>query len=176
MHSAALADPLNPFSKGIKAIKQNRRRTEVDEEVAAQLEWQGSLYFDPQIGPFVPGVNLEAMLKESAKRWRKGKDIERGVFVPEEKVQLGYDGPRDLDKLKLDPRFRDVRPARMPSTGARVIRVRPKFPEPWTLAFTVSFEETLIEAATLREIMERAGREIGLGDWRPRYGIFEVTS
>lgn len=176
MHAAALADPLNPYSKQIKAIKANRRRTDADEELAAQLEWEGGLYYDTEdgLGPYIPGVNLEAVIKESARKWRKGKDVERGVMVTEEKVRLDYKGPRELAELKADGHFRDVRSARMPSTGARVIRARPRFSEPWTLTFTVEFDPRTIEKKDLLAILERAGEDIGLGDWRPRYGTFAV--
>lgn len=174
MHSAALADPLNEHARSIKAIKKNRKRTEADEEAAAIEEWLGGLYFDEKLGPYVPGINIEAMIKESARKWRKGKDIERGVMVLTEMVPLDYRGPRALAQLQADARFRDARSARMPSTGSRVMRVRPRF-ESWALSFTVDFEPKLIERRDLVDIMHRAGEEIGLGDWRPRYGVFVVT-
>lgn len=174
MHSAALADPLNEHARAIKAIKANRKRTETDEERAAIEEWLGGLYYDEKVGPFIPGINIEALIKESAKKWRKGKDIERGVMVLEETVPLEYNGPRALAKLQEDHRFRDARSARMPSTGSRVMRVRPRF-EQWGLSFAVDFEPKLIERRDLIDIMHRAGEEIGLGDWRPRYGVFVVT-
>jgi len=172
MHSARLADPLDAISRQIKAIKKDRRRTEADEELAALLEWEAGLYYSDELGPYIPSENLESMLKESARKWRKGKDIERGVMVPVD-AAIQYDGPRALAELKELPQFRDTRSARMPSTGSRVVRCRPRFPE-WSLTFSVQFDPRIIEEQDLREIVERAGEEIGLGDWRPRYGAFEI--
>lgn len=57
---------------------------------------------------------------------------------------------------------------------ARVIRWRPRFND-WKMAFTISIiDEDNIPVSTLKDILERAGT-IGIGDYRPRFGRFQVT-
>jgi hypothetical protein len=56
---------------------------------------------------------------------------------------------------------------------------RPRIPH-WELAFTVKFDETRkVDQKTLLELVEVAGNQVGLGDWRPakrgRFGRFSVT-
>lgn len=171
MHSARLSDPLNDDARRVKEIKAKRKRTEADEEAAALLEWQAGMYHDPDVGPFIPGQNIEAMLKQAARIMRKGKDVERAILVTDAMIPLLYDGPRDLAGLKSDVRFRHSCSARMPSTGARVWRVRAIFPE-WEAEGNLILDDMLLDYRDLQSIILRAGGEIGLGDWRPRYGAF----
>jgi hypothetical protein len=65
-----------------------------------------------------------------------------------------------------------------PSTRGRNLLHRPMLKE-WALDFEVSFDEEQIPASILKEIFDRAGRTVGIGDWRPakkgRFGKFQVT-
>ena len=38
----------------------------------------------------------------------------------------------------------------------------------------MEFDEGLVKAEDMRGILELGGRTIGIGDWRPKYGRFEV--
>jgi hypothetical protein len=54
---------------------------------------------------------------------------------------------------------------------------RPRIPE-WEAMFTVKFDES-IDMSKLEELVKVAGRQLGLGDWRPakkgRFGRFVIT-
>jgi len=57
---------------------------------------------------------------------------------------------------------------------ARVVRWRPKFNE-WKLRLQlIIINEDLISVAALKDIMEASGM-LGIGDYRPRFGRFQVT-
>lgn len=58
--------------------------------------------------------------------------------------------------------------------AARVPRCRPRFDE-WKLKFTLSVTDDRVPPAVLKSILEEAGRSQGVGDYRPRYGLFEIT-
>ena len=66
-----------------------------------------------------------------------------------------------------------------PSTKGRNMLHRPMLKE-WDLDFKVTFDEEQVSASILKEIFERAGKFVGLGDWRPakkgRFGKFQVVS
>jgi hypothetical protein len=56
---------------------------------------------------------------------------------------------------------------------------RPRIPK-WELAFTVKFDDKRnVDEKTLQSLVETAGRQVGLGDWRPakrgRFGRFTVV-
>lgn len=57
---------------------------------------------------------------------------------------------------------------------SRVIRWRPRFND-WALSFRISIiDDENISPITLKEILEKAG-QLGIGDYRPRFGRFMVT-
>ncbi len=66
-----------------------------------------------------------------------------------------------------------------PTTKGRNMLHRPMLKE-WELDFEVTFDEDQIPSSVLKEVFERAGRIVGIGDWRPakkgRFGKFQVTS
>lgn len=58
---------------------------------------------------------------------------------------------------------------------ARVIRCRPRFDQ-WELAFLIYIRDNRIDPLILEEILVSAGQYVGIGDYRPRFGLFEVLS
>ena len=66
-----------------------------------------------------------------------------------------------------------------PTTKGRNILHRPQFNK-WEVEFEVTFEESQIEVHVMKELLEIAGKFVGIGDWRPekkgRFGKFQVTS
>lgn len=72
----------------------------------------------------------------------------------------------------------DTRPVRIPSTGGRILAHRPCFND-WALTFTAILDDEIISMGLLREIIDAAGKRIGLGDFRPAckgpFGKFVVT-
>lgn len=172
MRSDRLADPTNDFTKAIKNISNKRKKTEDDHAEIAALEWRGSLYHDAENGIHVPGFNVHAALYQAAKMHKMGPRVKGGVIVQESTVPLNFDGPKDPDKLYADKRFVDIRTVGV--SGKRVARCRPIFSD-WSLRFTVLFDEGTLQTSDLDRLLEDAGRLIGLGDYRPRFGRFEVV-
>lgn len=68
---------------------------------------------------------------------------------------------------------------RIPSTGGRILCHRPCFHD-WKLSFTIDLDTDIIGVKLLREILDAAGKRIGLGDFRPAckgpFGKFVVTN
>ena len=58
---------------------------------------------------------------------------------------------------------------------ARISRCRPRFDD-WDLKFQIKITDDRIEPLTLKSILENAGLYVGIGDYRPRYGLFEIVS
>lgn len=154
----------------MKEISSKRAKTDADFEELARLEFFGGLYLT-QDGPVVPAEALTACIIEGAKKERKGKVAATGVFVTEHAC-LEYDGPRAAEKLWKDERFRHQSLVRIQRN--RVLRTRPIFND-WAIVFTAEYEDRVVNSnKALDRWIEVAGREVGLLDWRPRYGRFNV--
>ena len=61
------------------------------------------------------------------------------------------------------------------STGGSIMRTRPIFPE-WTLDFTLAYADDVISKDEVERALSDAGRLVGLCDWRPKFGRFQVVS
>lgn len=171
MHNGQLADPLSPFARAIKTVSARRTKTEADHEELAKLEFLGSLYVTDNM-PCLPGEMIEACLMHGARRSKQGKQAAAGLLSDGNHV-LQYPGPITPDELWADERFR-LRAAVRVGTG-RVMRTRPIFRD-WSAVVVVEFNDALVNASDVLKWAEVAGAEIGLGDWRPRFGRFAVQA
>lgn len=171
MHNAQLANPLNEYAQQIKALTSKRTKTEDDYAQIMKLEFLAGLYYDKKTGVHLPGEMIDAAIRNGAKTLRKGMDIRRGVQCQEFKVPLEYDGPKDPEKL-YTAGFADIRRCSV-NKGSSTMRCRPYFTA-WRCAFTLQYDPEIISPADLRLCADLAGQRACLGDYRPRYGRFEV--
>ena len=167
MHNGRLIDPLDPHAKAIAQIAGKRRKTESDNLRLAELEYLGSLYL--QGGePCLPAEMLEAALIKVAQSERRGPKAKAGLVVRDD-LRLTYDGPKDPHALWADDRFRLRSAVRI--GASRIMRTRPMFPE-WSAELVVDFIPALLNPQDVRSFVVTAGEQVGLGDWRPRFGRF----
>ena len=170
MHNGQLADPLNKTVKAIKLITAKRKKTDADQEEISRLEFLGGLYLNEQ-GPVIPVLVMEAALINGAKKSKEGMQAKAGLFCPEHAV-LNYTGPRKPDDLWEDETFRFSVAVRVGQ--AKVMRMRPIFNE-WSTLLKVSYEDSIVNKSRVDEWVFAAGTQVGLGEWRPRYGRFSVN-
>jgi len=172
MHNGALADPRYEYTRKIKAISSKRMKTDADYEEMARLEWFGGLYlFNGE--PCVPSYVLEAMLigrGGAARKQKKGKEAAAGLFVVQD-FPLEYEGPRDPKELWKLEQFRLVAPVKVQTS--RIMRTRPLFAE-WAFTAEVTHNPELVNEDEVVHWMQIAGEQVGLMDWRPKYGRFSV--
>jgi hypothetical protein len=171
MHNGQLADPMNAFSRALKAITGKRSKTDADYEEMARIEFLGGLYMG-KTGPVIPPQNVRGMLIHAARKRKEGKLCEAGVFILQNS-ELEYDGPRNADALWEDESFRDR--AIVVVGRNRVARTRPIFNE-WVAKVKVTYDDDVLNEGQLDEWFSIAGSIIGQGDYRPLYGRFEVVS
>jgi hypothetical protein len=170
MHNIQLADPLNPIARQMKTISSKRRKTDEDYQALADLEFVGGLYVNAT-GPYIPGQNLEKSIIEGGKITRNGRQVERALFVTENEIPLLYRGPRDVPGLSADPTFRSSMAVKVGTS--RVMRCRPIFQQ-WSLSTEAELDTELLNMEDFKAIATSAGRVVGLGDYRPRFGRFEI--
>lgn len=169
-HNGQTADPLNRWSKAIKAISGKRKKTDADYEELARIEFLAGLYMNTE-GPIIPNTIIDALTVRAAMKQKEGPVAKSGVFCLDH-ARLDYDGPRTADTLWADERFRFACSVRVGQ--ARVMRMRPRFDE-WSATIALNIEDTLVNPAQVDKWMEIAGTQVGIGDWRPQYGRFTAT-
>lgn len=168
MHNGLLADHENAFAIELSKVSKGKAK---DYTKAAEIEWLGSLYTDAKGEPCIPVDVILAVVIEGAKAYKLGKSAKAGVYdVPgTESFRLDYPGTRDVNKLKLLPEFRDRRGVRVQQS--RIIRSRPIFRK-WSVSIELEFDPSMISREQISDSLIRAGKAIGIGDFRPRYGRF----
>ncbi|TVR60865.1 MAG: hypothetical protein EA420_13240 [Candidatus Competibacteraceae bacterium] len=171
MQSDALADPLNEIAKAIKAITSKQKKTDEDHARIGQLEFRGGLYFDEKVGPHIPAKNIERMLRDAGALSKLGRKVRMGLQVVDDFSPLGYIGPRDLAGLEKARAFHDRRTVVVKTS--RTVRERPIFRD-WTLEVNIAYDEGVFNKEQIVQLMDAAGRYIGLGTYRPRYGRFDA--
>jgi hypothetical protein len=171
MHNSRLSNPLDPATKALKKVTGKRNKTDDDHEQIARLEFAGSLYLDPDIGPYIPGENISRCLVDGAKLTKMGVKVTRGVFISTDVNPLSYDGPRSDEGL-WQAGYRHMASVKIGTS--RTMRCRPWFPE-WCVQADGVLDPSVLELDDIASIADNAGSLIGLGDWRPRFGRFAAV-
>lgn len=175
IHNGQLSDPLNDHTKKLKTASKQRNKSDDDYMHVARIEFEGGLYHDPKIGPYIPSDNLQAMIERGSTRRKLGKVFKAHVSVdmPDNNAPgfaIKYKGPRDVEGLWSNRDFVFTKGVRV--NTARVMRTRPRFPSGWSVQFRVEVLADGVTKDQLRQAIEDAGLYEGLGTWRPRYGRF----
>jgi hypothetical protein len=170
MHNQQLADPLNEHTRALAKLTGKRGKTEDDHRLIADTEYVGSLYVNSD-GPFVPSTWIVASLIEGGKITKQGTNVKRAVIALDRELYLDYAGPRAPSVLVKDANFRLTASVKVGTS--RTMRTRPMFVG-WSLVAPLALETEIIDLDVFRGIAERAGRMIGIGDWRPFYGTYSV--
>ena len=173
MHNGRLADRDDPYARQMTEIHSKRKKTDADYEESARLEFLGGLYLNENEEPCIPGHVFEAAIigKGGAARMeRMGKQSAAAFWVLED-APLIYDGPRDPQTLWGDKRF--ISQSLVKVQRNTVKRTRPIF-RTWSAKINVEFNNNLLDEADVRRWIEVAGEQVGLMDWRPRFGRFTV--
>lgn len=176
VHNEQLANPMHQGVVEIKKISAKRKKTDKDLLDMSRLEWIHGLYYKQKLGPVIPDRCLLAMIKESAKQTKRGKDVERTVEIVDSDHPIQYKGPRDLESMwnESNGKFIDRRMVKVGTS--KILRTRPKFTE-WELTFKVGYDSAVMNREDVIGIVRLAGSRIGLCDARTlKYGRFEVAS
>jgi hypothetical protein len=171
MHNGQTADPMNKFSKQLKAVTGKRKKTEEDYAEMSKIEWHAGLYMNKDGFIIIPSTILEASIQDGAKKSKLGKAFKSAVFVNDD-ATLDIGTKKKAEALWGDDRYRDVRGVRVGTS--RVMRTRPIFHE-WGAKFDVFFDDEQVNESDVVTALHDAGTKCGIGDFRPKFGRFEIV-
>jgi hypothetical protein len=143
-------------------------------------EWRDKLYTSN--GQIVqPSSHIEgAMVKAAAgfkitgKRGKSYKDLfSANIVIDPLDIPHGIPVPDELDEDADKPLYIDMRPVII--QRARVVRLRPTLKPGWELSFTINVNDDELPFEILSDVLTLAGKTVGIGDYRPKFGRFMVT-
>ena len=170
MHSDRGANPLDKAVQAHKKLTSKRGKTDEDQMAIAWSEYQLGIYHNDELGPYIPSLNIEQSIWEGGKKNKLGQKFKASARCIEDRIMLLYDGPRDIKSL-YEAGYRDYRGIGV--VGSRVMRMRPMFSK-WGLEFDYAYDEMELDDSSVILAAETAGRLVGLCDYRPRFGRFDV--
>jgi hypothetical protein len=139
---------------------------------------ESKLYLGVKGEPMIPQPNLMRAIVEGGRFTKIGK-----AQVTTAKSTMLYScvdiAGAEVPIKHKQPWKVDTRAVRIPSTGGRILSHRPMFDD-WALSFEADIDEEIIGEKLSRQIVDDAGKRVGIGDFRPAckgpYGKFVVTS
>jgi len=159
------------------AATNGNRMVAIGEKGTPMEQAQAKLYLGHDGKPMIPQPNLFRCFIDAGQFFRLGKTkitTQKSSLIP---------ACAEIDGLEIPLKYKepwtvDTRAVRIPSTGGRILCHRPCFHD-WRLAFSIGLDPDLISAKLMREIVDTAGKRIGLGDFRPAckgpFGKFVVV-
>jgi len=172
MHNGQLANPLNPFTKQMKELTGQRKKTDETHLALSELEFRAGLYLSATKQVCIPSEVLESCLIEGAKKSKLGKQFKSSIAIMDESL-LDYGESLTVDQLwKRAEEFADVRGVKVGTS--RIMRTRPIFRN-WRLAFDVQYNPELVNPEQIQLAVADAGSQVGLCDYRPKFGRFQIV-
>jgi len=138
------------------------------EHLSPEEEAEAGLYKDAEGNVVMPALNVKAMLREAGRNYKiSGRRTTFGAAI-----KAGIDIEPFYIPLKHNGWKVDLRPVVV--QRSRILRARPRFDE-WELEFyIINKDPNVLLRDTMKRIIEDAGKWIGLGDYRPEFGLFNV--
>ncbi len=156
----------------MKLISKKRGKTETDLEELARLEFLGGLYISNELGVILPAEVIEGTINGGARKFKEGMDAKAGMVVMEH-TKLNFEGDNLApEELYAEENFRFQKMVVV--ARARILRTRPWF-QNWNAGIEITYENTVCDSGQIYKWLKKAGEIVGLCEWRPRYGRFEVA-
>lgn len=139
-------------------------------------------YADDEGRLYIPGPNIFAAIIAAGTFHKAGKSklttqktslIPAGVMVDDLVCLLTNENGEAMTEWEVDSRSVVI-----PSTGGRIMAHRPRI-DMWNAKFTLDIDITMFSPKLVRDVVDDAGKKIGLGDYRPArkgpFGRFVVS-
>lgn len=118
---------------------------------------------------FIPSVYIKNSIVEASKQF---KIIGKGKSTYTKIVASTVDVNPFMIRLNSDKWEIFRISAVNPMTKGRMMTSRPKFNK-WSAEFEILLNDPAVDSSTINEILDHAGKYVGVGDWRPeKKGMF----
>ena len=142
---------------------------------AIDMHYEEKVYRAEDGSCYIPSTHLEGAMIKAATEYiipgkgkKTWKDIFKGLVIcTENKIQFS---PK---KKNPDEKYEAI--TRNPATGGRNVTIRPLYAAGWKAEFEIDCLDEAIDSDLLAEILGRAGQYKGIGDYRPKFGRFQVN-
>ena len=129
---------------------------------------EDKLYMLPNGIPYIPAIYLRNALVEAGKQFKitgKGKSTYSKM--------IGATVDITPECIENKNKFIEYRVAAVnPMTKGRMMVSRPRM-DIWGCSFEIILNDDSIPESVMKEVLEHAGKYVGIGDWRPdKKGIF----
>ena len=165
-----IMNQLSPESYGQDTPKKSKKGSDHTSPEAREKEFNLAMYKNSKGKLYQPAEHFEKSLEIAGNQFKftgrqtYGKLICAGIVIePNEIIHKNQKVERLLKFVRIPPK-----------TGAKVLKCRAILPT-WELEFKINVINDSINFDTLGQVLEYAGSYVGVGDWRPKYGRFEVT-
>lgn len=162
-------------------MKNAQRRTAKQDY---SLEWMQTMYVTTDGYLYQPANHFEsAMIKASANFKMSGRKTFKDAFkgyvyvMPDQIIHLWNGQPvlaPDENLLLESTEHLSINVMRVVVQRAAVARSRLQIEAGWELQFTIEVHDENIVPETVQTVLEEAGHAFGIGDYRPRFGRFDV--
>lgn len=166
IHNGRTANPLNIFSKNLKALTSKRKKTDDDTNEILALQWEASLYWSDTIGLYLPTENILAALLKACKIHKLGPKISGFIFEEPIGFQIITNNHNDFVKLKSDPSNKFVKAVSI--QRAKTISCRCILNE-WKLSFSCELDGSIITDSEAKTVIGSMSKRVGLGVWTPSH-------
>lgn len=166
-------DRFNQYSRRMAQINAKKtRRTDDDYRELQDIEIRAKIYFDEELGIYIPSSWLSAAIGSASFKVAKisKADVRGSIFMTEDKIKLSY-ANSDLIKTPEDvvrnPEFRIA--MTLKQGQVRVVKAVPIFKK-WSFETTIEFDDKIIDPDSILRIIDHSAKYGGFGDFRPTFG------
>ncbi len=157
----------------VKSIRQIEEKQQMKAKAGRvkrdpKAEWHAARYLDDRGRDCVPALSFKnaivaaaSFLPDVTKTLLKGAIFIRGQLLP-----ISFKGRTPVFRKDM------VRIGGMSKTAD--VRYRPEYPR-WQIDLEIEFDNTVISAEQVVNLVARAGFNVGVGEWRPQFGRFRVV-
>jgi hypothetical protein len=167
-----------PITQRVKQINAKKtKRTDADYAEMADLEVESRVYFDKEIGVYVPSRWVaEAIARKAFSVAKISKGSTRGaLFMTADKLPLKFKNMSRVKKIEdvvKDGFFRHA--MILPQGQVRIEKNSPIFHD-WSFECGMEFDDKVFDRADLERIISDTAHYVGFGDFRPTFGRASAT-
>ena len=143
----------------------------------AESQIEDKLYQDDNGKTQLPATYIRNSIVEASKQFKipnHGKATYSKLVAATVQIEPFYielQGDKNYEVFRIS--------AVNPMTKGRMMTERPKYNK-WSASFEIILNDAGVPVSVINEILEQAGKYVGIGDWRPEkkgmFGKFMITS